>query len=67
MPDMMGKPKTPEAPAVPEPIRVPNETDPDILVAKRKKMDEIRETRQGRASTDLTTGSSQPYTRTALG
>lgn len=64
---MMPKVKQPDPPKVPEPIRVPNETDPDILVAKRAKMDEIRTQRQGRASTDLTSDNSRPYSRTALG
>lgn len=64
---MMPKVKQPDAPATPEPIRVPNETDPDILAAKRKKMADVSNNRQGRASTDLTSDNSRPYSRTALG
>ena len=64
---MMPKPKVSDAPKMPDPIRVPNENDPDVLAAKRSKIDEIRTQRQGRASTDLTSDNSRPYSRTALG
>lgn len=62
---------------VPEPIRVTNPTDPDVVVAARAKADDVFRNRRGRDRTRLTGGgsrdtggggsSSVPYSRTTLG
>ncbi len=60
-------PKPPPAPVAKDPVRIPNETDADIVSARKKKMQTDDENKRGRASTQLTPTSDQPYTRTALG
>jgi hypothetical protein len=56
------------APRPPDPVRIPNPQDIDVIEAQRKKMQKEFASRQGRASTDLTGGSdSGAYGRTTLG
>jgi hypothetical protein len=63
--------KTPQpapAPAPPEPVRIPSPTDPDVMEARRRKMQVEFAGRRGRESTDLTGSSGSPsYSRTTLG
>lgn len=60
---------TPAAPAAPDPVRVPNATDPDVVAARRVKVQEDFANRRGRDSTRLTKGEGRDiaYTRTTLG
>lgn len=56
------------APKMPDPIRVPTPDDPDLLAARRKKMQDEFASKQGRESTQLSTdGASRAYSRTTLG
>lgn len=50
-------------PKMPDPVRIPTADDPDVLLARKKKVQDAMTTREGSASTDLT----QPYARTTLG
>jgi hypothetical protein len=59
--------KMPDAPKQPDPVRIPSPDDPDLIEARRKKMQEEFSKRQGRSSTQLTPESAPAYTRTALG
>lgn len=66
---MMGKPSLPAAPKMPEAVRIPSPDDPDLIEARRQKMQEEFSKRQGRAATNLTPAAdAQPsYSRTTLG
>jgi len=76
-PDPVASSSSTEAPkaadVVPEPTRVANPTDPDVVVAARQKADDLFRNRRGRDRTRLTdsngggAGSSVPYSRTTLG
>lgn len=57
------------APVAPDPIRVPNATDPDVVAARRVKIQDEFANRRGRESTRLTKGEGRDiaYTRTTLG
>jgi hypothetical protein len=57
----------PVAPTPPEPVRLPSPDDPDLIASRRKKMKEEFAGRGGRASTELSGGSSTSYSRTTLG
>lgn len=50
---LFSKPKTPPLPDIPKPIRMPTETDPDILAAA-KRTRQAAMWRRGRMSTILT-------------
>lgn len=65
----MFKPSQPDPrPKEPDPVRLPNADDPDILAARKRKIQDSIGRQQGRQSTDLTSGASQtPYTRSSLG
>lgn len=67
--NMMGpKPQAMPAPAMPEPVRIPNPTDPDVMASNRQKMQDEFANRRGRDSTRLApAGGDAPYTRTTLG
>jgi hypothetical protein len=49
------------------PVRVPSESDPDVIAARRKKMLDEMQQRDGRRSTSLADNSAQAYSRTTLG
>lgn len=57
------------APKMPDPIRMPSPDDPELLLARRRKMQEEFAGREGRASTQLgpSSSSSPVYGRTTLG
>ncbi len=57
----VGKPQPP-----PDPVRVPNADDPDIMAARKLKTQEEFAKRQGRSSTNLAP-SDAGYSRTTLG
>lgn len=60
-------PKMPE-PKIPDPIKIPSQNDPDVMQARRQKMQDEFAKRQGRKSTDLTGGGAGgAYGRTTLG
>jgi hypothetical protein len=68
----MFKPSQPDpAPKAPDPVRLPNQDDPDILAARKRKLQDGIGQAMGRKSTDLTGGASsatqQPYVRSSLG
>lgn len=54
-------------PKVPDSVRIPNASDPDLIEARRKKMLKEFGERQGRESTDLSMGADTSYSRTTLG
>lgn len=55
-------------PKMPDPVRIPSADDPDLVAARKKKMLEEMNSRQGAASTNLSGGASSPsYSRTTLG
>lgn len=53
-------------PKMPDPVRIPNQNDPDIMAGLKQRTADEFQKRKGRASTDLTP-SNQPYSRTTLG
>lgn len=57
------------APAMPEPVRIPNPMDPDVLEARKKKVQAEFDAQKGRDSTRLTpaAGTDAAYSRTTLG
>lgn len=58
-----GRSGTQPMPKQPDPIRIPQPDDPDVMAARRRKIQETTIGREGSKSTDLT----NPYTRTTLG
>lgn len=58
-----GRPAAQPMPKMPDPIRIPSADDPDVILARKKKIQDTTLGREGSASTDLT----NPYTRTTLG
>lgn len=62
----MGTPQPPAAPKMPDPVRIPSPDDPELLVARRQKMQEEFARRGGRRSTALSGGTGD-YSRTTLG
>ena len=66
---MMGKPQMPAMPKMPDPVRIPSPDDPDLIEARRLKMQKEFSKRQGRAATNLTPAAdAQPvHSRTTLG
>jgi hypothetical protein len=60
-------PKVPDPPKPPDPVRVPSQTDPDVIANARAKADQEFRSRRGRDSTDLSGGGSPVYSRTTLG
>lgn len=66
----MPKARQPAAapPAAPEPVRIPQPDDPDLIAARKRKVADEFATRQGRASTRLAQpNSGEAYGRTTLG
>jgi hypothetical protein len=65
----MFKPSQPDPrPKEPDAIRLPSPDDPDIMAARKRKLQDTIGRASGRQSTDLTSGASQtPYTRSSLG
>jgi hypothetical protein len=63
-----GMPKVAQ-PKMPDPVRIPSPDDPDLLEARRRRMQDEMANRQGRQSTQLSgDGGSRPtYSRTTLG
>lgn len=62
-------PAIPPAPKMPDPVRIPSPDDPELIAARRKKMQDDATNREGRTSTMLsgdTTGT-PAYNRTTLG
>jgi hypothetical protein len=60
--------KMPAAPKMPDSIRIPSPDDPDMIAARKKKMQDEFASRQGRSSTVLDSGGgSNSYSRTTLG
>jgi hypothetical protein len=60
----------PAQPKMPDPVRIPSPDDPDLLEARRKRMQEEFSNRQGRQSTQLSgdsSGARPTYSRTTLG
>lgn len=65
---MMGRPQMPAMPKMPDPVRIPSPDDPELIEARRKKMQEEFGQREGRAATQLGgDGGTTAYTRTTLG
>lgn len=63
-------PKMPQAQPetkMPDPIRIPNATDPDVIAERKKKLDKEFANRQGAASTRMVDGAASSYSRTTLG
>jgi len=63
----MKAPQPPAAPKQPDPIRIPSPDDPELIAARRKKVQEERTSRAGRSSTQLSGDSGPAYSRTTLG
>ncbi len=63
----MTAPKMPVAPKMPEPVRIPSPDDPDLVEARRRRVMEEDENRQGRRSTQLSNDTRTSYSRTTLG
>ena len=53
-------------PKMPDPVRIPNQNDPDVVAGLKAKTQEEFQKRKGRASTNLA-AADQPYSRTTLG
>ena len=65
---MFSTPRQAVAPKPPDPVRIPSPDDPDMIEARRKKMQEEFANRQGRQSTQLSSaGRDTSYSRTTLG
>lgn len=66
---MFKAPSPPPQPKMPDPVRMVNPTDPDIMLGKRRAATSEFASRQGRASTDLApaAGVAPAYTRSTLG
>lgn len=68
---MFGKMPTVTQPKEPEQIKIPSPDDPELLAARKKKMQDEFASRQGRDSTKLAgtavPGTSPAYSRTTLG
>jgi len=66
---MFNGPQPGPIPKAPDPVRIPKETDGDILAARRTAMQSEFEDRRGRRSTmlDQAGPASPTYTRTTLG
>jgi hypothetical protein len=66
---MFGKTAMPANPKEPDPVRIPSPDDPDLIAARRKRMEQEFAGREGKASTQLspTSGGSAAYSRTSLG
>ena len=62
---LAGSPAPP--PKMPDPVRIPNATDPDIVAAAKAKTQLDFQKRKGRSSTNLSGESAAPYSRTTLG
>lgn len=64
-------PKIPDLPKMPDPVRIPSPDDPELIVARRRKMQEDANGRQGRFSTmlsnDSTATGTPSFNRTTLG
>ena len=54
-------------PSMPDPVRVPNADDPDVIEARKRKTAETFANRRGRESTDLSQSGGPSYSRTTLG
>lgn len=64
----MKMPQPAAEPAPPDPVRVPNATDPDVMAARKAKVQDEFQNRRGRNATKLAPGGSDAsYTRTTLG
>lgn len=61
-----GPQPAPAPPSAPDPIRIPNPSDPDVMQARKNKANEEFGSRRGRESTRLTPPD-QAYSRTTLG
>lgn len=62
----MGAPAAAAPPPMPDPVRIPNPTDPDVMAARKTKVADEFANRRGRESTKLT-GGDNSYSRTTLG
>jgi len=64
-------PKIPDPPKMPDPVRIPSPDDPELIAARRRKMQEDAAGRQGRGSTmlsnDSTATGTPSFNRTTLG
>lgn len=55
-------------PKIPDPVKIPSPDDPDLIAARKRKMQEEYSSRSGRASTVLSGDSAGgTYSRSALG
>lgn len=64
---MFDMPKAAAGPKQPDPVRIPSPDDPDLIEARRKKMQEEFTKREGRQSTQLSAAKDTAYSRTTLG
>lgn len=64
---MMPQTGGPAAPRQPDPVRIPSPDDPDLIAARRQRMRDEYNDREGRQSTMLSPGTNGAYSRTALG
>ncbi len=64
---MGSAPQPAAAPAPPDPIRIPNKNDPDVLAGRTAKAQTEFANRRGRQSTQLAMGDDTTYRRTTLG
>lgn len=62
---LAGSPAAP--PKMPEPVRIPNASDPDIVAAAKARTQNEFQKRKGRSSTNLAGDATAPYSRTTLG
>lgn len=69
VPQPMPMPAMPAAPSVPDPVRVPSPSDPDVMAARQQKMRDEFANRRGRDSTRLAPAQrgDVSYSRTTLG
>lgn len=56
----------PASPKAPDPVRIPMPDDPDLVAARRRKLQEFMTEREGRRETTMS-GGGREYSRTTLG
>ncbi len=55
-----------KSPKMPEPVRIPQPEDPDVLAARQRRVYEEENNKRGRSSTALS-GGGEAFSRTTLG
>jgi hypothetical protein len=64
---MGGMEKSQPTPRQPDPVRIPSADDPELLLARRKKLQQQMTGNSGRESTQLGASADPSYSRATLG